>query len=1383
MALTGLLGNSDSRLGNILLGYGVHVTNFSVTFNGSSTLSANAVPSLFFVESVVFLPNTSILLVYLSENLRIDSNLLDPASYTLTGPSSVTVLGVFTVNSKAVALHVSGVVAGTYTLFVIGAVTSLDYDTLVPPLNQKIFVAQAPYNIRSVFTDKGPIVKPERVLQTGNQWSVQTIPTRFFGNVTTSEVVLTGASLNSSHIGLHLRLEADIAEVDPVNGGTYKILAVINSSRVRVQASFRPPASDPDNNSITNVWTVYDPMTGFIADSPSDVIVRVNGSPVSIDGVIGLLGQIILTTPPAPGASIAIDYSWISNPAVEFRRLNSLEFVSNRWNRATGVNGKRVFPYRNAIQSTNGASSRIPLDDIRAPQPQPLLREVFYRAYERAYTALSNDPTSLLLNTPKNRVAFPPLSRQISQVSVAYDANTLPELDSTNPWDRKGTGTASVSGGFLTVISDTTGPFPDGQPFYWSRGVDLTFPHAYATTWRLRITATVPDGVFTGICTGWSDSVRAVVLGYLLDGSTRKIGFLLRGNGDNPSLITGWTTFNFDWSTIHSYRLFRDTSGVVNFYVDGEVVPSLSISEDQLPFLEELNDSFNEIQNIFFGALSREATSTSVWDFVHYLVLPTNPQQSVPSSFVSYTPTVLPENSTTPWTPVGYHGNETLSGGVLVLDSTSATDLTTSEEVGLVGGDFKGFTRIEPLLSASTNTVLDFEVTLRTFTHGITPNAIMAAVDDGNRLVQVCFFPTTPQPKVSYPGRSLPQEATPRPWTSLGGQPAVMVGRILQIQDSSLTDGRVFAIEDLEPIGSPNRIFASFKVPSTTTSVSMSGNLFTDLTADFQHASVQAGDYLIITSGVNTGSYLVESSTTTTITISGTFPTTISTSTSYEVPANDYYFEFKCEVVSSTPDPTDYFCGATADAYDGVKTIGVMLRRDPVNPQVAFHSDGLVLQAFSFNWADGQPHIYRVVRNIVANLVILYVDGVLIGSHAYSGFTTVSPASVPTFSFGSSTASSGQALSVVDWHYVNGWRAQPISGISHYVGIWKGADSNSLLGYYLPLKAMGQARTSGNQLTDLLADFIGSGVQIGDDLIIDFGDNRGVYSVDTVSTNTITFANMFPQPGHTVVDYRIPAQFEWAMNHTYQLLRDPAGFIALFVDSSTTPIIRVEYNNTTLPSSSVGIPNQFNRGLPSITWGAFDPTNLSQSAWAFLQYGITRAPIEVKAVPPHQVSNQRNIMSSPEHLFGTVAHNHTQYSSASTGVPYLWEEYVNNPNVHAFTKLNEGTPLVPSTQTYDVRKKTIPPFPPYSATGFGGASLGVESFGFGPLGNVPSLKVRFNVPDGVLYNRLEVIEKTSGESDLLSAFSDDQVSMVFDPPVVSLSITFSGDSGMEANEG
>ena len=1422
MAFTGILGSSNSQPGNILLGSGDTTVALEITFEGSSdvTLKAAArypvsmnlegdsqiVPPLilllnpFLVRSAEFILSSSVVLIKFSQELAVDAVLLNPNSYSFTGPSVVTVLEVYTLGSKSIALRVSGVITGTYYVTVVGQLSptvipvhAIDGESLSVGEDVGVFQAQIAYADRSIFTKKGPIAKPESLLQVGSQWSVQTTPVRFFGAVTTNEVVLPGASLTSSHVGKYLRLQSSLGVVDPVNGGDYKILSVISPTRVKVEASFRAPATDPHNNIPTNYWAVVDPNTGFIADSPLDVVVRVNGTPVAIDHVVGLLGQIVLVSPPAHGSTISVDYLWVNDPTVEVRRLNSTEFSANRWDRRAGVKGK-AFPYRNVIQSSNGATSRIPVDDIRAPLSQPSLRELFYRAYERAYTAVSNDPTLLRLNSPNNRIAYPPLSRQVSEVSVAYDAATLPESDPTNPWQRKGVGAASIVGTFLSVTSNTVGPFPEGQPFYWTRGVDMTFPHAYATTWRLRIDATVPDGVFTGVCTGWSDSNRAVILGYLLDGGVRKIGFLTRGHGDNPDLLAGWSggvdnlgnptgaPVDFDWSILHSYRLFRDTSGVIHFYVDGEVIASLVISEDQLPFLEELNDSFNEIQNIFFGALSRNATSHSFWDFVHYLVLPTNPQQSVPSSFASYTPTLLPEDSSPPWTPVGYHGNENLVGGSFILDSTSATDPATAVEVGLVGGDFKGFTRIEPLLSTVSNTVVDFEMSLRTFTHGITPNAVMVAVDDGNRLVQVCFFPTKSQPKVSYPGRSMPQDATPRPWTSLGGSLAYMIGRILRIEDTSMSDGRVFAIEDLEPIGSSNRIFASFKVPTTTTSVSMAGSLFTDSSANFSLVSVQAGDFLIISSGVNTGVYSVASVdplNPTVITISGIFPTSVSMSTTYGVPANDYFFEFKCEVLSSTPDPTsDHFCGVTADAYDGIKTVGVMLRKAP-NPQVALHSDGVVLQSFPFNWDDQQPHVYRAVKNAASDLVILYIDGVFIGSHAYSGFSTVPP-STPTFSFGSSTSSSSQSLSVVDWHYANGWRAQPLTGSRHYAGIWKGTSPDSLLGYYLPLKVNGTARTAGNHLQDLVADFTASGVMPGDDLIIDNGENRGVYEVAFVGTDTITITTLFPQPGSIVVEYRIPYQVEWISDLTYQILRAPGGYIGLYLNSSTTPIILVDYNNTTLPPSSVGIPSKFNRGLPSITWGAFDPTNISQTSWTFFQYGITRAPIEVKAVPPHQVSNQRNVMSSPEHLSGTVPHQHTQYSSASTGVPFLWEDYVNNPNVHAFTKLNDGTPLVPATQTFEIRRKAIPLAAPYSSSGFGGTSLGTVGFGYGSVGAVPSLNRPFNVPPGVLYNRLEVVERTSGKPDLLSAFSDDEVSMVL-TPVVSLSVSFSGDSGILAD--
>ena len=1383
MPFTASLGTLDSTLGSILLGT-LSGGDLAANLTGNSSLIANLTStSDFAVTSAYFIIDNGTVLAHFNQILSIDNVLIDPASYSITGPSSISVTHVYMVDQSTVALIATGFVTGVYTLTVSSSVEDTDEDVLIDTVVS--FQAQIPYSARSIYTDHGPIVKPPLSMQSGHQWSVQTAssnfagivyqttlngailatdtrlvvssltgfygnptnynlkidseylavvaasgteltvlrgrksssavdhadstPVELFGAVTLSEVVLPGGAFISSHVDLYLTLGGST-----VNGGSYKILKVVNATRLQVQASFRAPSSDPNDNNLLNTWNLYDPKTGFIADDPSDVVVRVNSTPVTVDLVIGLLGQIVLTTPPAHLSSIAVDYEWMYDPSVEIRRLNSREFRLNNGDNQASLTG-RPYLYDNVLQRSTGASSRIANDDIRAPLPQPLLRDVFYRAYERKYTAALNDKTLLRLNTPKNRIAYPPLSRKLSEVSVTYDGDILPESDPIAPWVRNGVGTASIVSGDLVVIDNTSGPFPTGQPFYWTRGVDLSFKNVYAATWRMKIDATVPDGVFTGVSTGWSDNYRAVILGYLIEGGLHKIGFLNRGAGNTLSLIGSWTggmdssgnptgiPVSFDWSIYHSYRFLKDINGTINLFVDGEAVETLQITEDQLPLLEELDATFNQIQNIFFGSLSREATSQSTWQFVRYLILPTDATQSVPFVDVSYGQppplTVLPEDFSKPWTPIGYHGNEslvTIGPNVdLILDSTSYT----SNQSSLIGGDFRGFTRIEPLLGVSSSVVLDFGVSLRTYTHGIIPNAVMAAIDDGKFLVQVCFFPTQYQPKVSYPGRSMPQDATPDPWTSLGGAPAYMIGRTLRIEDSSVTDGRLFSVNDLEPTGSDNRIF--------------------------------------------------------------------------DAPI-DYLFEFQCAVISFVQDGTpEHFCGATTDVFDGTRTIGVMLNEDGSgNPFVSFHSDGTIVSSIPFNWKDGAPHTYRVTKNTAASLVVLFVDNVLLGSTPYTSFSFAM--GTPTLSFGSTNQISVfQSKSVVDWYYVNGWRGQPSTGVRRYVGIWKGSDSDSLLGYYLPTLASGRANTHGNVLEDLTADFLSDLVQPGGDLIIDDDVNRGIYTIASVGSTTITIDDSitpFPQPGATVVRYRVPRETDWTTDHTYQILRDPTGFVGLFQDASSVPLIRVEYDHVTLPPSSVGLPSVINRGLPSVSWGAFDSTNLSQTAWDFVHYAITTSPIEVQIVPPHQVSNQRNVMASPEHLFGTLPHSHTQYSSASTGVPYQWEAYVNDPSVRAFTKLNEGTPPVPLTQTFKKSRTVTISVPP---TGFGDSAFGSDAFG---AGNLPSRTITIPASTGALYNNLEVIEKTSGEAGLISAFSDELISIVMTPNSVSIAAVLSGDS-------
>jgi hypothetical protein len=404
---------------------------------------------------------------------------------------------------------------------------------------------------------------------------------------------------------------------------------------------------------VTNVGFIVTGMSGGTASAP-----------VTPDAVVGLLGQIILNTAPSPTDDVMVDYSWICNPTVEVRRLNSREFKLNSWNRDAGYpndSSQHKYRYNNTLTKPG---LYIP-EDMQAFLDQPLLRDLKYRAYERAYTAALNDPNLLILNTPHHRIAYPPMQRQLAEAFVRYESFTLPENDPVVPWKRQGTGLASVLAGVLTLQDNSTGIFPTGQPIFWVRGVDLTFPHVFAMAWRCEIltTGSLLDGVFTGLAAGYSDELLSVIVGYLENSGTtasivtvvtgtvtltglsnmspgavgqtltisgansivnngnfviteyvspssvkvsnalgvapdlangtiswkgnRKIGFARRGTTDDPSLMSSWvgsfdsfgaSTYqpvDFDWTVLHSYRVYRDPSGVVRLYIDAPSRPAV----------------------------------------------------------------------------------------------------------------------------------------------------------------------------------------------------------------------------------------------------------------------------------------------------------------------------------------------------------------------------------------------------------------------------------------------------------------------------------------------------------------------------------------------------------------------------------------------------------------------------------------------------------------------------------------------------------------------------------------------------------------------------------------------------------------------------------------
>jgi hypothetical protein len=1204
-------------------------------------------------------------LVEYDQTMQSDAaTLFNPADYIITGPTAVIIKQVNLYSPTKVALKTAGLGVGDYTLTIsTGTPKDIAGNPVDPLWNSVVFTSASPLTHRSVFTDKGPIAKPPLVLQSGTAAVLESF----------TEVTLPGAALTTSHIGKYLALSGG-----SLNGDSFRVSSIVSPTRARVQASFTLP--DPDSGSLT--WELYDPQNGIIADDPGDVAVRINGTPVTPEAVVGLLGQIVLSSAPGTTDDVKVDYSWVCNPTVDFRRLNSREFRLNAWNRDQGYphdQSQHKYRYNNVLVVP---SEYEPLDP-RAVLAQPELREMHYRAYERAYTPVLNDPTLLLLNSPIHRIAYPPAERTVGEEFVGYEGTGLPESQVVNPWTREGAGTATSTLGRLTVVDDSTGEYPTGQPIFWRRTTDTTFPHIFALSWRFYLdTVTTFEGVFTGIAAGYSDELIATVIGFLEDGGTKQIGFLKRGSADDPSLAAAWTggldsssnptsaPADFDWSVLHSYRIFRNLDGTVELYVDGDIEPLLRVAADDLPYLEEVGAPFDSIQGVFFGSVSRPARSTSVWDFVRYLVQPSNPLQTAPSSFVSYEANVVPEADAKPWTPVGFHGTETIiSTDFLLLDNTSASDVT---DVGLMGGDYRGYLRFEPLLTRASEVVLDVAVQLRTHTHGIEPNGLMLAVDDGERLMQVCFLTDTPAPKISYGGRSFPEDFTPYSWSSMGTQTASMAGRILRITDTSTSDGLVYYYDDTKPATSDDRVVAA---------------------------------------------------------------------------AIDYMLEFRCEVMSYTADGSG-FVGAFGQVFDGTRVVGLQLQESGGTKYVALQSDGVVLSQFAFDWA-GEPHTYRLSKNTSGNLVSLFVDGTYLGSLAYSSFTAPGASTTGQVSFGSSTPASAGALSVVDWHYCNAWRVN--SSLRRFVGLYRGSDSDTLLGYHLPLKTSGKGATAvANALGDANADFLAALVVNGDLLVVDDGPNQGVYEIASAAAQNLTLTTTWPhQP--TLVDYRIVKETDWSAQHKYRLARDSTGQVIVLLDSDPEPLILVGYNSIDLPASSAGIIRTLSGGLPAVAFGAFSVENLSQSNWDYVRYGITRSVTELRITPHHEFLNQWNVMHSPERLYTTLPHTLTDFKSSSTGQPPKTEpDFLADPDLMAFTLLNEGTPIVPQTQTFEVRS----PYPVQEFISGLNRPEDVLNDDADFVLNDGALRFRLIVPNDVLYSSLDIIEQSTGEQGLIKPFGD-----------------------------
>jgi len=529
----------------------------------------------------------------------------------------------------------------------------------------------------------------------------------------------------------------------------------------------------------TLIYTEFGPLTtgdgsGELADI-EDVTVQVNGVEVVVFAVDPVAGIIVLDDLLDPGDVVLLDYSYVSNPTIPFAALNNSNYLLNQY----GSNAQgHPFPFQTVLAP------------YEAPQPQVIGHQ--WTAFDYEYSAVLNDPTSLVLNEPSFRGSLPPFQRNTLPTAVFFEGDDHPEgFTYTGPTLGAPAFTSPDS---LYIIEDVSTGVDNSQGLasLFRRVLDLTFEQTSTLNWRTRVLSYTADGVFTGLGAGWADTERAYLTGFLeLSGSFRTVGVLtsagdetlaeswsgltatveaplgvntsLRFTGE-PPLIVGsriwsegviYTVLDVDDEGVDGYDVTVDVAfpslGPVNLFVEADFTQLTSYRAAKSPTgdLEVFGFGFApalarvaevdaavapEIfsllrqNSVFFGSLSRRAVNESGWDFVRYSVLPAQGREVARRVSVDTDMTVLPEADDPPWY---VSQNQGWAG-------TLAGGLVQSQSAGqpLVGGGYN-WVRIEPFIQESNLYEVSFRVRVSAWASGLAATVTLA---DATREAVVSLF-------------------------------------------------------------------------------------------------------------------------------------------------------------------------------------------------------------------------------------------------------------------------------------------------------------------------------------------------------------------------------------------------------------------------------------------------------------------------------------------------------------------------------------------------------------------------------------------------------------------------------------------------------------------
>lgn len=982
-----------------------------------------------------------------------------------------------------------------------------------------------------------------------------------------------------------------------------------------------------DSNTRDTLLTQKGPLVKGWGDATlatkNDVTVRISGVEVEVARVNPYIGEITLAVPVPllplghPDADVSVDYQWFDTPLVPML-LNTEGSVLNKWDRTTGHTDPAYHRDASTEEGFAETTSRFRMGQVLGPygtldRPEPVQIAHRYIGFERAYSAMLNNPTTLRLNNSPNRTLRGKFDRVPPEQRESYEATVTP-LNFDPAWDLNGTDSGNLNEleGTYTVIDAEDGSFDPDDPtaVVYSREVDLTFPSRAVLYARFLVDleATDPDGVFTGVGFGLHDNRRMYLVGALLINDVQHVGLLL-----DPE------------------RPYASESWYIGSQVSTEITSSstIEVAASDLPTPFGEGDRFQILEGNQAGVYT--VTGADLQDDCVTMVLTVTPD--FPADFNLFGnrfPTIVPEIdwSSSPSTYRLDVDLETSSTQLQVSGATTATILSldevavdpfdpepantsllldTSEEGQIFWGSLSMGATSESTWSFFRYGIIPDRSVFTSL--GITVDTDMTAVPEDSdpewyRLQTFGYSEVdSTGTRVLLKSTSGSQDidssyAYSRLEPFLTDEAILDLSTTFQVESGSLGagDGQIRINSGDKTILVSTLLYREYPGELTfrrlidLPQISMSGLRLPTVDSDWSQSSTFG-----VTATVRESILTIDQPAGAT----GGYQGTLDTSDLDYTDNGSRIIEGRFAVTSYTTNgsgDTGPMFGADVGVPGGPFRFVGLTPRAPFGSTPAgvrlIEAGGTVIEEFDFDWTDGEVHTYRVLADTDSDTVVLVIDDVV--QTPTVDLTLFGGGSGNTAVFFGAIGLDPTLASTVEWHSMSVVGLPP-SDAKRTLGIWLGGDKSSLNSWEIP-------RTDSTSLP-----------------------------------NTSEVGPVVEEMDWTAqIDVRILRDSGWGVT----LYRPDLGLPPYYVSETDGVPGSGFITSTTEPSAGwinveeAEIPQE-DTTFGSIAFGAIDPESISQQRWSEFEYRFFKNVDGDAEAPSGMVLNRYNVIHSGE-LAGDV---------------------------------------------------------------------------------------------------------------------------------------------------